>query len=136
MVRFGLVGIFATGIHYCVAVALMTAKILPLVANVGAFAIAFLVSFTGHYFWSFAVARTGVGGRRALVRFLTVSLVGFTLNEALFASLLQWTPLHPHLGLLVVLFLVAGLTFVSSRFWAFAIQDETAPILSDDFESP
>lgn len=90
----------------------------PLRANVAGFAVAFQLSYIGHRHLSFAA--TAVPHRHALPRFLGVALAGLALNQLLFALLLACTRLPYGLSLLLVLLLVAALTFLLARHWAFA----------------
>ena len=89
----------------------------PLVANVVAFHIAFVVSYSGHRWLTFAdqAART----RESLPRFVLVAYGGFALNEGLYAVMLAHTRLDEIIALAIVLVAVAVLTYASSRFWAF-----------------
>lgn len=94
----------------------------PLAANPLGFFIAFWVSFFGHRHGSFRddepheLART-------LPRFALVAVAGFLLNEALYAALLAWAPLPYAVALFLVIGLVAVLTYLSSKYWAFARGD-------------
>ena len=121
-VVFGIVGTAAAVVHFIVVSLLVPLGIHPLIANIVGFAVAFGVSFAGHRRWTFAA-----GGRelpRALNRFFAVAVCGFAANELLYALVLRFTRLEYGSALLIVLTLVAGSTFVASKFWAFA--DERA----------
>lgn len=91
----------------------------PLAANPFGFFIAFWVSFFGHRHGSFRrdephdLART-------LPRFALVAVAGFLVNELLYAALLAWTPLPYAAALFLVIGIVAVLTYLSSKHWAFA----------------
>lgn len=117
MARFGLVGIVAAAVHYCVALLLMAFVVSPLLANVVGYLVAFQVSFLGHFQWSFA--ESNVPRKTAMRRFFSVSLFSFLVNEALFAMLLKWSLFSPQVALLLVLFTVAAFTFLLSKCWAF-----------------
>lgn len=116
---FGLTGSAAAATHWLVVVALVEAAALsPLHANVAGFGLAFLVSYGGHRRLAFRAA--AVPHRRALPRFLAVALAGWVLNQGLYAWLLQHTAWPYPLALAAVLLLVAALTFLLARGWAFA----------------
>ena len=89
----------------------------PLLANVGAFITAFQVSYWGHRGWTFRAGDQRHG--RTLPRFVLVSGGSFLLNEALYYILLRYTSLDYRLSLLIVLVIVAALTYILSRQWAF-----------------
>jgi putative flippase GtrA len=116
---FVLVGLTALATHWLSLVLLVTAAGLePLVANVFGFAVAFQVSYFGHRHLTFE-ARDRTHGR-TLPRFLAVALAMFLLNEALYWLLLVATPLRYDIAHLAVLATVAGITYLFSKFWAFA----------------
>ena len=89
----------------------------PLVANVVAFHIAFVVSYSRHPWLTLAYQSERT--RESRPRFLLVAYGGFALNEALYAVMLAHTRLHEIIALAIVLVAVAVLTCASSRFWAF-----------------
>lgn len=112
------VGALATGVHFGVVVGLVArAAWSPLTANVLAWCVAFAVSFFGHWRLSFGTHRAPAW--RSVGRFLLVSLLAFGLNQFVYWLLLRagW---NYGLALAVVLGLVAVMTFVVSRHWAFA----------------
>lgn len=115
LIRFGCVGGAAMLVHLGVVSALVPAGMSPLVANVIAFAVAFQVSYVGHRRWTFEAD----GGRGTYFRMLAVSLVSFALNEVMYAGLLRFTALDYRVSLLLVLAVVAVLTFAASRLWVF-----------------
>lgn len=117
LARFSTVGLAATGVHAGVLVLLI--QLLgkdPLVANAGAFACAFCVSFFGHHAWTFA---SRLSRRRAVWRFLVVQGTAFAVNNVLLVSLLRMHAL-PNLAAALVSLLVMPLaTYLMSRAWAF-----------------
>lgn len=133
LARFGVVGIAAMAVHWLVVMVLVPLGLLPLIANVIAFAVAFNVSYLGHRHWTFAAAtdtntiraandatdNPTQGHANTLQRFFAVSLTSFALNEFLYYLLLRFTALDYRSALAIVLIAVAALTFVLSRYWAF-----------------
>lgn len=116
---FVLVGTSAALVHWLVVVALVSGVTwTPLTANVIGWLVAFGVSFSGHYFLTFRSLRSGV--RSSLPRFFFLSGMGFAVNEISFAVLLDQTDLPYEWLLGMILIGVAVLTFIFSRFWAFA----------------
>jgi putative flippase GtrA len=114
---FGLVGASAAAVHISVVWLLVSQwQLAALVANVLGFLLAFAVSFVGHQRLSFAAQQASV--RQALPRFALVALLGFAVNEMLYALLLA-AGLEYRFALLLVLLAVAVMTWLLSRFWAF-----------------
>lgn len=117
-VWFLLVGGAAALTHLGVFVWLSQASTLwPEVSNAVGFGVAFVVSFVGHRWLSFADAGTGV--LQSLWRFGATALAGFACNEVVFVLLhrvLGWPGLP---ALVVALIVAAAQTFVLGRFWAF-----------------
>ena len=117
--QFACVGGAAAATHLLVvALLVQSAAWAPLSANVVGFLIAFCVSYGGHALLTFSKHKTS--HFRALPRFFIVACSSFLLNEALYYIAL--TQLHwPYLpSLLAVLLLVAVVTFVAAKFWAFS----------------
>lgn len=118
LLRFGMVGAMAALVHFLTVAALVEQLALaPLAANVLGFLAAFVVSYTGQHHWTFA--GSGVGWRQGLPRYFLVACGSFALNELLFAALLGIAGWSYRPALATTLVLVAGMTFVLSRFWAF-----------------
>ena len=114
---FGLVGIAAALTHMGVF-ALLREKMWPEVANVGGFAVAFVLSFAGHRWLSFAGTSTPLA--QSLRRFAVTALAGFACNEAVFMLLFRLWDWPSLLALSAAMVVAAGQTFVLGRFWAFA----------------
>jgi putative flippase GtrA len=119
LMRFGIIGLTAAAIHYWSVVALVElAGAAPLHANVGGFAIAFWCSYFGHRHWTFA-DRHGIDAARSFFRFLATALLGFLLNQCLFYLLLTYLRLPYFVALAIAVCVVALLTYLLSRIWAF-----------------
>jgi putative flippase GtrA len=113
------VGAAAFMTHFGVVIAVVPLGLHPLIANVVGFLCAFGVSFIGHNHWTFP----GPHDRdraRALHRFFTVAVSSFAINETLLWLMLLLTRLPYQLALLIVLVIVAALTLLLSKYWAFA----------------
>jgi putative flippase GtrA len=115
LARFGAVGVAAMAMHWLVVALAVPLGLKPLLANLGAFAIAFNVSYAGHRHWTFAATTSH---RSTFRRFLAVALFSFALNEGLYYILLA-AGMDYRTALLLVLVAVAAITFVLSRYWAF-----------------
>lgn len=118
IVYFVAVGCAAALTHWAVAVGVVRiAGMPPLGANVFGWLVAFVVSFAGHYTLTFRHQHAPLG--RAARRFFGVSALGFIMNEASYAWLLEATRIRYDLLLALILIGIAGLTFVLGRVWAF-----------------
>jgi putative flippase GtrA len=114
---FGIIGVSALFVHFLLVTLLVPTGIAPLYANVIAYLVAFQVSYWGHRHKTFNAAHLSHG--QTLPRFIAVSALSFALNEGLYYLLLRFTALDYRLALLLVLGLVAVVTFILSRVWAF-----------------
>ena len=116
---FVLVGASAALVHWLVVVTLVSsAAWQPLTANVIGWLVAFNVSYSGHYFLTFRALQSGL--KSSLPRFFVLSGMGFLVNETAYAILLRETSMPYEWLLGMILIGVPVLTFIFSRFWAFA----------------
>ena len=114
--QFVLVGGCAAATHLAVvALLVQLTQMAPLVANVLAFLVAFVVSYNGHALLTFAGAR----GWMVVARYFAVACLSFVANELLYALALDWLHWHYLWSLAGVLLLVAVATFLLAKFWAF-----------------
>lgn len=110
--RFALVGAVATLVHMAVATLLLgLCAWPPYAANLGAFLIAFGVSYLGHRHVTFARAGSPW-------RFLLVALGGFGLNNLLLTGLLA-CGVPALAALLVATALVPVFSYLLSSLWVF-----------------
>ena len=117
LLRFGMVGLFATIVHMMIGFLLIQSNWQPEMANLLAFTIAFVVSFIGHLGFSFADQE--VSASSALSKFALVALIGFAINEGLLIMLLSDGDLSDTVSLWISTGSAAVLTFALSRLWAF-----------------
>ncbi|UJF24434.1 GtrA family protein [Suttonella sp. R2A3] len=90
----------------------------PVWANIGAFCVAFLVSFFGHFLLTFR----GMDTRwwASLIRWLLAAVSGFVLNQLLFILGLHLFGEAAYLWVwFVATAIVTLLSFVLAKFWAF-----------------
>jgi len=119
--KFAVVGVLATLTHALVATGLLQSGLLSAFpANICGFLVAFGVSFSGHYFWSFAHLRREGTALKSMRRFLVIALSGFAVNSFVLALWLQLTPWPDMLGLLFSIAIVPALSFLGARLWAFS----------------
>jgi putative flippase GtrA len=120
-VAFIAVGCVAAAVHLGVVTALVGAAAWPpLWANPVGWLLAFGASFSGH--WAFSFKAHAAPLKRSAGRFFGVSAAGFAINEGAYALLLRQGSLGYQWALAVVLLSVALLTYVVSRYWAFAAE--------------
>ena len=117
LIKFSFVGALTTVVHMTIGSLLIQSGWHPLMANTCAFAIAFFLSFVGHLEFSFADQNTEFN--QALFRFVIVGLLGFGLNQAILAVLIQIDTTSETVSLLISTSCAAVLTFALSKFWAF-----------------
>ena len=130
LLRFGIVGLLATFVHMVIGFLLIQSNWLPVMANLLAFIIAFLVSFIGHLGFSFANQVVSLSS--ALWKFALVALIGFACNEVLLILLLSEGELTDTVSLWISTGCAAVLTFALSRVWAFrAARGTDEPIDAD-----
>lgn len=123
VMTFAGVGTVAAIVHLLVvACGVEVLGLRPLRANVAGFLVAFGVSFSGHFHYTFRMANA----RRAhaLTRFFLISGAAFVINQTSYYLGLEWVGARWYLPLLAaVLASVAVLTFLASRYWAFAAHE-------------
>lgn len=118
LASFVVVGCTAAAVHFGTVVLLVEALGLsPVVANVGGWLVAFVVSFLGQSLLTFR--SRGAPWLQALPRFFAISALGFAANESAYAFLLRATGLRYDLLLALVLLGVAVMTYLLSSLWAF-----------------
>lgn len=115
--RFGIVGLTAAIVHYCIVVELVQKIAMqPLIANIFAFLIAFQISYWGHRLWTFQ--DSSVLHRNAFPRLLFLQTINFAANEALFSIFMTYG-LPYNIALIIVLAILPIFTFITSKLWVF-----------------
>ena len=116
---FILVGSCAAAVHLATVILLVKQfSWNPILANPVAWLIAFGVSFSGHWWFTFKDRQKNL--KDSFIRFFCLSAAGFLVNELLYATLLGITLIRFDIILAGVLVLVAIATYVLSSVWAFA----------------
>lgn len=120
LIRFALVGGFATFVHQGVAWGLHAlADLTPYWANLSGFLAALIASYLGHFYWTFQKTS---GHERHLPRFMVIAWTGYFLsNVSIFVivDLIGW-PFELALAINTVLLPVSS--WLLNRFWAFKAQ--------------
>jgi putative flippase GtrA len=118
-VRFVVVGTAAAATHFLVAVGFVSlSQWPPQFANIAGYIVALVASYLGQSLWTFAQPTVSV---MHFAKFSVTSLSGFILNATAYAALLHWTRLDYRVALILVLLLVAFLTFLGLSKWVFAV---------------
>lgn len=115
--RFGLVGLLATGVHLAVGLLLLAAGAHPLLANALGFATALSVSLIGHHWFTFASVAPFV---RTAPRYALIAVLGFLFNSLVLAALIRLLPPGFEAPALIVAVLLTPLvTFFAARLFAY-----------------
>ena len=115
--RFGIVGILATITHfYSLTVLVDKLSFHPLLANPMAFILGFIVSFSGHFYWTFAKSQQI---STAIRRFFIVALINLGLNQCLYSLFFTVFMLDYRYAQLIALVSVPPIVYLLSRYWAF-----------------
>jgi putative flippase GtrA len=116
LVRFGTVGLWATGVYLLAAAAAAAAGAEPQLANALAYFLATGVSFLGHFYWTYGKRSNRA---RALFRFLAVAGAGFLLSAGVMHVALNWFGAPFWAALASVVAVVPAFSWLSGRYWAF-----------------
>ena len=121
---FCITGSAAAATHFICLVALVHyINLAPQLANPIAFVFAFLISFFGHFRFTFRQIDQNL--LATLWRWLFTSILGFILNQLLFLLGLKLFGVHFYgVVWLVVTIVVTIITFILAKFWAFASKDK------------
>jgi putative flippase GtrA len=114
--RFGSVGLCATGIYLVTAVLADSAGLTPQFANALGYCVAAGVSFLGHFHWTFGKRANHAS---ALARFLMVLAGGYLTTSAIMHVAISWFGTPFWMALTLVVLVVPGLSWLSNRYWAF-----------------
>lgn len=120
---FALVGALAALCHFTLLnFGVTRLNLAPWLANIVGFGGAFLVSFYGHYRLTFASEKHVQAALPlyALLRWAAVAVGGFLGNQALYVALLGlWGNGYFRIAWLVATLIVAALSFLLGKLWAF-----------------
>lgn len=118
VLRFGVVGILATAVHFAVlraGVELLGAPPAPM--NGLAFCVAFFVSYLGQSRWVFG---GGSAGAARLARFAASAVGGLLGNVGIMALAVNVLGLPYEWGFALALVLIPALTFFVNKLWVFS----------------
>ena len=117
VLRFGVVGVTATLVHFLVLNAgVQLLGLDPVVANGIAFSVAVFVTYTGQSLWVF---RQPLHAPGRLQKFAASALGGLVANMALMALFSDLLGLHYNIAFALCLVIVPGCQFVVNKLWVF-----------------
>ena len=118
LLRFICVGGAAACVHFTVGLILTQYVLLnPMISNIGAFCVAFAVSYFGQSRWTFTSDEPK--DRREIFRFAATSLLGLLINQGiLYIGLYAFYWLYPA-ALFLAIAGAAVSTYLVSSFWVF-----------------
>ena len=126
LTKFGTVGVAATLAHVgSFALGIELLNLPPLVSNLFAFYVAFVVSFIGHFYWTFrGQTKVPQGSFRlpwaAFFRFAAVAVTGLALNSAAVFFVVNLFHLPYGYACALMVTAVPFCTFILSKYWAFS----------------
>ncbi|MBV8467009.1 MAG: GtrA family protein [Burkholderiales bacterium] len=116
---FILVGATAALVHWCTFTLFVHLGLNPVwVANPCAFFIAFSVSYLGQRNLTFKAG--DVPHSKALPRYFLVAVFNFCVNDILLSLCQHYLPLPPEVDMAFILVIVAVLSYLAGRHWAFS----------------
>lgn len=117
VLKFGVVGLFATLTYYLSAIALREVLygFSILVTNLIAYGIAMIVSYSGHYFWTYkAQSDHGV----TIVKYVISALFGSALNSVIVYFCMR-SSMQYKSAMVVAIILVPAVAYVINKKWVF-----------------
>lgn len=115
--RFAFVGIVASAIHVVCAWLFLEKYNIPVLwANFYSFLIAFLFSFSGHYFFTFLVKKNWLS---VIVKFFLISFTAFFINNTTLIYILSLNLINEFFSIMISMLVIPLATYVLSRFWVF-----------------
>ena len=118
-IRYGVVGAIGTAVHIILLLVLVEVfSFHPVIASSGAFVVVIIVSYYLNYSWTFKARNNHA---TALARYITVCLIGFSLNAGIMfivVDLLNWWYL---LGHAISTIVIPISNFILNSRWAFKV---------------
>lgn len=120
-IKFSLVGVLNTAIHYGVFYGLYRyAGLYHLFASAAGFCFAVANSYLLNKFWTFK--RRGAPVREEFLKFFLVSVLSLGVNLAGMAILVELLAVHPPLAQLLTISITLVINFLSNKFWTFRVR--------------
>jgi len=125
--RFGIIGICSAVTHISIYLVLGRPDALnPLIANLIGFIFAFVVSFTGHRYWTFNTQTTnsGIHWFQYMPRFITTTLLGLGLNTLIVYLIVFKLGMAYGYAVPFMLTIVPVVTFILNKLWVFRAKNQ------------
>ena len=121
IVVFAAVGLLASAIHILVAWLLMFfLGVSVFICNLFGFLTAFVISYVGHYFFSF---RSSASHLQALAKFLLTAITGFLFNTFILYLLIHFFGYESIIFVVFAVACSAGLVYLISNYWVFVLRE-------------
>ena len=115
--RFLIVGLLATIVHsICLIVFVEFLQQPATFSNLGAFFVAVVTSYIGHFYWTYKTSSTH---QKTFTRFFILAFVGFILNYLIFYLMVDTMKWHYLVALSVVITTIPLLTYLGQKYWVF-----------------
>lgn len=114
--RYGVVGVLATGAHYLLMATLMNIGWLPVSASTAGAFLGAMVAYGVNRKWTFEASHSA----RRMMRFMSVAALGLLMNAVLLFVIHQWLIDSVIVAQLLTTGLVFVATFLINLRWSFA----------------
>ncbi len=122
-IKFSLVGLLNTAIHYGIFISLYEfVGVYHLFASGIGFCFAMTNSYVINKRWTFQSRGSDVRGE--FVRFFIVNLISLSINLGSMAVLVELFLIHPPVAQFVTIGLTLAVNFLGNRFWTFKVKQE------------
>ncbi|WP_028551443.1 GtrA family protein [Paenibacillus sp. UNC451MF] len=117
ILKYGLVGLLGTVLHFAVLVALVEGvQFQPVWASAIGFIVVLLVSYVLNKYWTF---QDSPSGWKPLVKYSVVSGVGLLLNSGIMYTVVDWLHWNYLIGQCFVVIAVPISNFIFNYYWTF-----------------
>ena len=117
-VKFAIVGILNTGIHYSVFLVLLRiARMHYLLASVAGYCVGLINSYVLNRVWTFE--SHGNQKRREFARFVSVNIVALAVNTATLRWFVFYMKLAPEIGQVFAIVFSLTVNFLGNKLWTF-----------------
>lgn len=118
--KFSFVGVLATATHLLIfSATIELLNLEPMLANLAAFGVAFVVSFSGHRSWTFRTTGRPPALVQSGLRFGAVAAIGLALNSGAVFLTTEAMALSYRWALLPMATVIPFATYLMNRYWAF-----------------
>ncbi|MCU6797595.1 GtrA family protein [Paenibacillus sp. WQ 127069] len=124
MLKYGVVGLLGTLIHFAALFVLVEAFHLnPVVGSTLGFLLVLIISYVLNKWWTFQDAPSGW---KPFVKYVVVSLTGLLLNSGIMYTVVDWLHWNYLLGQCMVVLAVPLSNFIFNYYWTFR-QETVSP---------